>query len=109
MNSKQKRIKRIRNKSKAVTSLGHRLNVHRSGKHIYAQVIDQKDAKVVASTSSLKLKGKKIDQAVKVGEDIATLTKHKKINTVYFDRGGYRYHGRIKALAESARKSGLKF
>lgn len=109
MNLKQKRTQRIRNKSKAVTNKTHRLNVHRSGKHIYAQVIDQKDAKVVASTSSLKLKGKKIDQAVKVGENIATMTKHKKIDTVYFDRGSYRYHGRIKALAESARKGGLKF
>jgi large subunit ribosomal protein L18 len=109
MKLKQKRVQRIRNKSKAVTSRTHRLSVHRSGKHIYAQVIDQKDAKVVASTSSLKLKGKKIDQAIKVGEDIATMTKTKKINTVYFDRGGYRYHGRIRALAESARKTGLKF
>jgi len=109
MNLKQKRTQRIRNKSKAVTNKSHRLSVHRSGKHIYAQVIDQKDAKIVVAFSSLKLKGKKIDQAIEVGENIATMTKTKKINNIYFDRGGYKYHGRIKALAESARKGGLKF
>jgi len=109
MNRQQKRVKRTRGKINAITSRNSRLSVHRSSKHIYAQVIDQNNQKTVASASSLKLKGKKTDQAIKVGEALASSAKAKKINTVYFDRGSYKYHGRVKALADAARRKGLKF
>jgi len=109
MNKQQKRTKRIRGKTNAVTSRDFRLSINRSGKNIYAQIIDQKTQKTVAAASSLKLKGKKTEQAVKVGENLATSAKAKKIDTVYFDRGHYKYHGRAKALADATRKQGLKF
>lgn len=109
MDLKQKRTKRIRGKITAVTSRNLRLSVHRSNKHIYAQIIDQDNASVVASASSLKLSGKKSDQATQVGEELAKAVKASKIGPVYFDRSNYRYHGRIKILAEATRKNGLNF
>lgn len=88
-----------------------RLNVFRSLTNIYAQVIDDEAGKtlVAASSKDLKSKAKKTDQAVEVGKLIADKAKEKGITKVVFDRGGYRYHGRVKALAESARAAGLEF
>jgi len=89
-----------------------RLSVFRSNKHISCQLIDDVNGKTLASTSSVQLKlknGSNIEAASKVGEEIAKLAKKAKIETVVFDRGGYIYHGRVKALAEAAREAGLKF
>ena len=91
-----------------------RLAVFRSNKEIYAQLIDDNSSTTITSASSmdksLKLDAKtKVDQAKAVGKLIATNAKEKGIKTVVFDRGGFLYHGRVKALAESARESGLKF
>lgn len=91
-----------------------RLSVFRSEKHIYAQVIDDVSHKVLcqASTLNKELKLKKgydMGAATKVGETIAKKALASKVSRVVFDVGGYRYHGRIKALAEAARKGGLQF
>ncbi len=87
-----------------------RLAVFRSNTSIYAQLIDDAAGKTLAGTSSMKIaKGTKTEQAVAVGEEIATKAKELKIKEVVFDRGGFLYHGRVKALAEAARKGGLKF
>ena len=88
-----------------------RLSVFRSGSHIYAQIIDDTSGKTLVSASSVKLKskGKKSDISREVGKELAAKAMEKKIAQVVFDRGGYQYHGRVKALAEGARESGLKF
>lgn len=89
-----------------------RLAVFRSNQHIYAQLIDDVSKKTLASVSDLKLASKakgKIETARAVGEALAHKAKEKKIAKVVFDRGGFKYHGRIRALAEGARKGGLKF
>lgn len=88
-----------------------RLNVFRSNKEIYAQVIDDVKGITLASSSSkiLKINGGNIDGAKQVGKDIAEKCKKLKIEKVVFDRGGYLYHGRVEALAESARENGLEF
>jgi len=106
-----KRHKRIRAKvsGKAVRP---RLCVFRSANHIYAQLIDDEKGKIIVSVNdSPSAKGQKgkIDKAKEVGKLIARKAIEKKINKVIFDRGGYKYHGRIKALAEGAREEGLKF
>lgn len=88
-----------------------RLNVFRSLSHIYAQIIDDVTGKTLASASSkdLKAKTKKTDAAAEVGKLIAEKAKTAGITKVVFDRGGYRYHGRVKALADGAREAGLTF
>ena len=88
-----------------------RLSVFRSGKHIYAQLIDDLTGKTLASASSREIKAKsaKTDLGGQVGKLIAEKAKAAKISTVVFDRGGYKYHGRVKALADSAREAGLTF
>jgi large subunit ribosomal protein L18 len=88
-----------------------RLCVFRSGNHIYAQLIDDAKSKTLVSASSLKMKGQKnkTEEAKEVGRTIAKFALEKKIANVVFDRGGYQYHGRVKALAEGAREAGLKF
>lgn len=93
-----------------------RLSVHRSGKHIYAQLIDDKQGKTLACASTVDADVKKsvksgstVDAARVVGELIAKRAKAAKVNEVVFDRGGYIYHGRVKALAEAARAGGLSF
>lgn len=93
-----------------------RLVVFRSSKHIYAQVIDdsRQNVMVGVSTLSSEFKNKKMKSttekaAREVGKIIAAKVKEKKINSVCFDRAGYRYHGRVKSLAEGAREGGLKF
>lgn len=93
-----------------------RLSVFRSRGHVYAQVVNDTDGKTLAAASTLSrdLKGtlgedRKIDAAKKVGALIAKICLEKKIDKVVFDRNGYLYHGRVKALAEAAREAGLKF
>lgn len=87
-----------------------RLSVFRSGKHIRAQLIDDEKAETLASASDLALKeGTKTEKALVVGEELAKKALKLKIKKVVFDRGGYKYHGRVKAVAEGARKGGLKF
>jgi large subunit ribosomal protein L18 len=89
-----------------------RLCAFRSNQHIYAQLINDDKAEVLASVSDIELKakkGKKSDIAKEVGKLIAKKAKDNKIETVIFDRGGFIFHGRIKALAEGAREGGLKF
>lgn len=88
-----------------------RLSVFRSNKQIYAQVIDDVSGKTLAAASSLKLDEKlpKKEIAAKVGELIAQTAKEAGIEKVAFDRNGYLYHGRVKELADAARKGGLKF
>ena len=88
-----------------------RLNVFRSNKAIYAQVIDDESGTTLVSSSSLELKiknGGNVEAAKAVGADIAEKCKKAKISKVVFDRGGYLYHGRVAALADSAREAGLE-
>ena len=99
------------------TSAGRvRLSVHRSGQHIYAQIIDDAQGKTLAAASTVdkELKGKlkstaSIDAAKAVGELIAKRAKDAKVENIVFDRGGYLFHGRVKALADAARQAGLAF
>lgn len=96
------------------TPLAPRLSVFRSNKHIYVQVIDDQKSQTIVAASDLHLKVAKdklgkIEKATLIGEAIAEKAKAKKITKVIFDRGGFKFHGRIKALAEGARKGGLKF
>lgn len=91
-----------------------RLSIFRSGRHIYAQVIDDAQAVTVASASTNEKDGKEakswnVDAATSVGKKIAERTLAKGVKQVMFDRGGYIYHGRVKALADAARESGLEF
>lgn len=87
-----------------------RLAVFRSLTHIYAQVIDDRSGRTLAAASDLDVKtGKKSEKAKQVGKAIAEKAKAAGIGDVVFDRGGYRYHGRVKALADSARETGLRF
>tara|TARA_Y100000590_G_scaffold384996_1_gene456753 strand:+ start:1947 stop:2300 length:354 start_codon:yes stop_codon:yes gene_type:complete len=112
---RKKRALKIRTKMKRVNYDRYRLSVFRSSKNISAQIIDDKNKKTLISASTIekKLFGekkmKKNEFSVLLGEILAKRAKEKKINNVYFDRGGYKYHGRIKAFAESLRKNGLNF
>ena len=104
---------RVRNKVAGTTETP-RLNVFRSNSNIFAQIIDDSEGKTLVSASSidkeLKLQnGGNVEAAKKVGELIAKRAKKAKITKVVFDRGGYLYHGRVKALAEAARENGLEF
>ncbi len=108
---KRNKIKlRVRGKISGTTERP-RLTVFRSNKQIYAQVIDDLTGKTLAAASSLKLtdKAPKKEIAAKVGELIAKSAQEAGVTTVVFDRNGYLYHGRIKELADAARKGGLKF
>lgn len=101
----------IRNKISG-TAARPRLSVFRSNKEIYAQLVDDTAGHTLAATSSRalkELKGTKMEIAKQVGEAIAKIALEKGIELVCFDRGGYLYHGRIKAIAEGAREGGLKF
>ncbi len=106
-----KRHKRIRKKIFGSQNRP-RLCVFRSNRHIYAQIIDDSRGIVLCGVSSEgeEFKGKKKTEiALEVGKKIAEIAKSKGIESVCFDRGGYKYHGRVKALAEGARQAGLKF
>ncbi|MGD8316419.1 MAG: 50S ribosomal protein L18 [Myxococcales bacterium] len=92
------------------TSERPRLCVFRSAKHIYAQVVDDTQGKTIAQATSVTgAPGSKVDAAKLVGSAVAKACIEKGVEQVVFDRGGYRYHGRVRALAESAREAGLKF
>ena len=110
--ARERRHRRIRGKV-AGTAARPRLAVFRSNKGIFAQLVDDETGKTVAGASWLGLpksfKGTKIEQAAEVGKLVAAAAKKAGIDTVVFDRGGYLYHGRVKALAEGAREGGLKF
>ena len=106
-----KRAQRIRSKLKKVNSERFRLTVFRSSRNVSAQIIDDKNNKTLVSASSIKEKNtnKKADLSILVAEELAKKAKEKKITKIYFDRGRYKYHGRIKIFAETLRKSGLIF
>lgn len=108
-----KRKARIRKKLKKSSSDKMRLSVFRSAKHIYAQIIDDSSGITVASASTLENSssglGSNISSASKVGSEIAKKAIDAGVKEVFFDRGSYKYHGRVKALAENAREAGLKF
>ena len=111
--ARQRRHARVRNKV-AGTAECPRLNVFRSNSNIFAQIIDDTKGVTLVSASSidkeLKLEnGSNVEAAVKVGELLAKRAKKAKITKVTFDRGGYLYHGRVKALADAARENGLEF
>ena len=109
LQQRRRRQRRIRTKVSG-TAERPRLSVHRSLTSIYAQLIDDTTGTVLASSSSLKDKGGAgTEAAKKVGADLAKKAKAKKIEVCVFDRSGYLYHGRVKALAEGAREGGLKF
>lgn len=114
--TKNQKRRGVRVRSKAVGSkLRPRLTVYRSTKYIYAQIIDDSSGITLCSTcdrllDSKELKGKtKTEKAFLAGKEIAKKGKKRKISKVVFDRGGYKYHGRVKALADGAREGGLKF
>ena len=113
-NRNEERIRRHKRVRRVVSGTPDcpRLNVFRSNAHIYAQVIDDTKGTTLCSASSLELKlenGGNIEAAKKVGEAVAKKCLEAGIEAVRFDRGGYVYHGRVKALAEAAREAGLKF
>ena len=105
-----KRHRKIR-QNLSGTETAPRLCVFRSNSAIYAQIIDDTKGITLVSSSSLelKIKNNNLEAAAAVGKDIAEKAKKAKIKTVVFDRGGYIYHGRVKALAEAARENGLEF
>jgi large subunit ribosomal protein L18 len=109
--ARERRHRRIRGKVRG-TADRPRLAVFRSNKGIFAQLIDDESGKTLAGASWLglgKFKGNKVEQAAEVGKAVAAAAKKAGIDEVVFDRGGYLYHGRVKALAEGAREGGLKF
>ena len=108
--NRAQRQKRIRKKISG-TNARPRLSVYRSLRGLWAQLIDDENSKTLLEVNYKHLKKftTKIDQAEQLGAMLAELAKKKKITTIVFDRSGYRYHGRIKALAESARAGGLNF
>lgn len=118
MNKHQARNRRGR-KTKAIIRLSNRprLTVYRSGTHIYSQIVMRGDHgdQVVAAASTIDkelkagLTGNKTEQAIQVGKLLAVRAKEKNVLDVAFDRAGYKYHGRVKALADGAREAGLNF
>ena len=114
INNKIKRKLRNRKKLKNVSINRYRVSVSKSLNNLSAQIIDDKQKKTLVSASSIEkeIRGKKVKKMEKsslIGEILAKRAKDKKINEVYFDRGGYKYHGRIKIFAETLRKNGVKF
>jgi large subunit ribosomal protein L18 len=109
-----KRRQRVRTKLRAKGTTRPRLSVHRSGRHIYAQIIDDTAGKTVAAASSLEKDaraktGATVDAATAVGKVVAERAKAAGVTSVVFDRGGFLFHGRVKAVAEGAREGGLEF
>jgi large subunit ribosomal protein L18 len=119
MDKKQSRIRRGRRARAKIRELGvYRLSIHRTSRHIYAQVLSPDGAKVLASASTLDkaIKGEingfasgNIQAAAIVGKVVAERAKNAGVQSVAFDRSGFRYHGRVKALADAAREAGLQF
>jgi large subunit ribosomal protein L18 len=110
----EKRRRRVRTSLFAKRGLRPRLTIHRSGRHIYAQIIDDGAGKTLASASTLEkdargVTGATCDAATAVGKTVAERAKALGVTQVVFDRGGFLYHGRVKALADGAREGGLEF
>ena len=110
----EKRRRRVRTSLRAKRGERARLTVHRSGRHIYAQVIDDEAGKTLVSASTLEKDaraktGATVDAAAAVGQTLAERAKAAGVTKVVFDRGGFLYHGRVKALADAARAGGLEF
>ena len=109
----KRRAQRVRRKLKKTSKNRLRLSVYRSARNISAQIIDDKNNKTLVAVSSVKEKvadkNKKREKSIYVAELLAKKALEKKITQVYFDRGGYKYHGRIKIFAEALRKKGLNF
>ena len=109
-----KRRQRVRSKLRSQVAGRPRLSVHRTGRHIYAQIIDDSKGATLASASTLdkdvKAKnGSTSDAAADVGKRVAEAAKKAGVTSVVFDRGGFLFHGRVKALADAAREGGLEF
>jgi len=106
-----RRRRRVRTALKARAGGRPRLSVHRSGRHIYAQIIDDAAGRTVAAASTLTKGqfGANVEAAAKVGAEIAEKAKAAGVTSVVFDRGGFLFHGRVKALADAAREGGLEF
>ena len=114
INIKIKRKLRNRKKLKKVSTNRYRISVTKSLNNLFVQIIDDKQNKTLVSASSIekdfkKNKIKKIEKSSLIAEILAKRAKEKNINNLYFDRGGHKYHGRIKLFAETLRKNGLKF
>ena len=113
-NTKEKRKLRNRKKLKKVNNNRYRVSINKSLNNISAQIIDDINKKTLVSASSIEKdfkikKIKKIEKSSVIGEILAKRAKEKNINEVYFDRGSYKYHGRVKIFADTLRKNGLKF
>ena len=114
INNKIKRKLRNRKKLKKVNVTRYRVSVTKSLNNLFAQIIDDKQKKTLVSASSIEKevkskKMKKMEKSNVIGEILAKRAKEKNISEVYFDRGEYKYHGRVKIFAETLRKNGLKF
>ena len=110
----EKRRQRVRTSIRRVGGDRPRLSVHRSGRHIYAQVINDAEGRTVAAASTLEKEGRAktgatVASAQEVGKRIAERAKAAGVTSVVFDRGGFLFHGRVKALADAAREGGLEF
>jgi len=110
----EKRAQRVRTAIRKRGGVRARLSVHRSGRHIYAQVILDKEGRTIASASTLEKEGRAktgatVASAQEVGRKIAERAKKAGVTQVVFDRGGFLFHGRVKALADAAREGGLEF
>ncbi|HQV04950.1 MULTISPECIES: 50S ribosomal protein L18 [unclassified Novosphingobium] len=106
----ERRRRRVRTALKAHSGGRPRLSVHRSGRHIYAQIIDDAAGRTVVAANTLGSKaGANIQAAAEVGKALAEAAKKAGVTTVVFDRGGFLFHGRVKALADAAREGGLEF
>jgi large subunit ribosomal protein L18 len=117
MNNVNNRLRRARKTRAKIAELKvTRLSVHRTNTHIYAQIIAESGDKVIVSASTVEAEVRKsvknggnVDAAILIGKRIAEKAKEAGVTTVAFDRSGYKYHGRIKALADAARENGLSF
>ena len=107
----ERRRRRVRTALRKRSGDRARLSVHRTGRHIYAQIIDDADGRTLAAAARLgaTAAGANGDAAAVVGKEIAAAATKAGVTTVVFDRGGYLFHGRVKALADAAREGGLEF
>ncbi len=108
---RRNRANRVRRRVRG-TTLRPRISVHRTSMHIYAQLIDDENGRTLCEASSVSLKlayGGNVEAAKKVGEELGRKAKDASVEAAGFDRGAYRYHGRVKALADAVRSAGVKF
>jgi large subunit ribosomal protein L18 len=104
-----RRKRRVRTALKARSAGRPRLSIHRTGRHIYAQIIDDVQGRTLAAANTLGAKGTDTGSAAKVGKALAEAALAAGVTAVVFDRGGFLFHGRVKALADAAREGGLEF